>query len=185
MHVQYRYLYLPDDLNLDDLRDEIKSLKNEIRKQVDQAIRLKDSIRVDIDRDEISQSEPSTVVVKDLVKMIRDSVKTSLVEKGEQAVDNLVDEMPVDSAAALLKSLANSERLKIVKLLYSSARTFSDLKTQTSLEAPSVSHHLKSLLGMGLVVHGDEGGYLLTKRGRMLVRTLALMNEALGGEVVD
>jgi ArsR family transcriptional regulator, arsenate/arsenite/antimonite-responsive transcriptional repressor len=93
--------------------------------------------------------------------------------------------MPADSAAELLKSLANSERLKIVKMLYSSSRTFSELKTETNLEAPSVSHHLKSLLRMGLIVHGDEGGYLLTKRGRMLVRTLALMNEALGGEAVD
>lgn len=176
---------MPDDLDLDDLREEIKSLKFEIRKQVEQAIQDKSSIRVDIDRDEISQSEPSSVVVKDLVKMIRDGVKTSLAEKGEQAVDTLVEEMPADSAAELLKSLANSERLKIVKLLYSSSRTFSDLKTQTNLEAPSVSHHLKSLLRMGLIIHGDEGGYLLTKRGRMLVRTLALMNEALGGEAVD
>jgi Mn-dependent DtxR family transcriptional regulator len=38
---------------------------------------------------------------------------------------------------------------------------------------------------MGLISHGDEGGYQLTKRGRLLVRTLALMNEALGGEKVD
>jgi DNA-binding transcriptional ArsR family regulator len=172
-------------MDLDDLREEIKSLKYEIKRQVDQAIRDKDSIRVDIDQEELSQAQASTVVVKDLVKMIRDGVKTSLVEKGEKAVDTLVEEMPADSAAELLKSLANSERLKIVKLLYSSSRTFSDLKAQTNLEAASVSHHLKSLLRMGLTVHGDEGGYLLTKRGRMLVRTLALMNEAMGGEAVD
>ena len=170
---------------MDDLREEIKSLKYEIRRQAEQAVRDKSSIRVDIDRDELSQSEPSTVVVKDLVKMIRDGVKSSLAEKGEEAVDQLVEEMPADSAAELLKSLANSERLKIVKLLYSSSRTFSDLKAQTNLEAASVNHHLKSLLRMGLISHGDEGGYLLTRRGRLLVRTLALMNEALGGEAIE
>ena len=112
-------------------------------------------------------------------------MKASLVERGESAVDDLVGRMPEDTAADLLKSLANTERLKIVKLLYMSDRTFSDLKNATGLEGASVSHHLKSLLGMGLIAHGDEGGYQLTKRGRLLVWTLALMNEALGGEKVD
>jgi DNA-binding transcriptional ArsR family regulator len=176
---------LSNDAGFEDLRAEIKSLKDEIRKQVEDVIREKRSIHVDIDGDELSQSQPSTLVVKDLVKMIREGVKTSLAEKGEQAVDSLVEDMHEESASELLKSLANSERLKIVKLLYASGRTFSELKAETNLEAASVNHHLKSLLRMGLVAHGDEGGYLLTKRGRVLVRTLAVMNEALGGEAVE
>jgi ArsR family transcriptional regulator, zinc-responsive transcriptional repressor len=182
---------LPDSDLEDELKEfriEIRKLKEDIRSEVKKAVNTandRGSIRVDIDRDELSQTEPSTVVVKDLVKMIRDGVRTSLAEKGERAVDQLVEDMLADSAAELLKSLANPERLKIVKLLYSSNKTFSDLKIATSLEAPSVNHHLKSLLRMGLVAHGDEGGYVLTRRGRILVRTLALMNEALGGEAVD
>jgi DNA-binding transcriptional ArsR family regulator len=144
-----------------------------------------ESIRVELGRNDVEQTEPSSVVAKDLVKLIRENVRSSLVERGERAVDDLVGGMPEDSAADLLKSLANTERLKIVKLLYLSDKTFSDLKNATALEGASVSHHLKSLLGMGLVSHGDEGGYQLTKRGRLLVRTLALMNEALGGEKVD
>ena len=72
-----------------------------------------------------------------------------------------------------------------MKLLYASNRSFSEIKASTELEAASVSHHLKSLLRMGLAAHVDEGGYQLSKRGRLLVRTLALMNEALGGESVD
>jgi DNA-binding transcriptional ArsR family regulator len=178
-----------DDLqeSLEQFREDMRRMKDDIRREVQRAMSTSErgSIRVDIDKDELSQIEPSTVVVKDLVKMIREGVRTSLAEKGERAVDQLVDDMPADSAAELLKSLANTERLKIVKMLYSSNKTFSDLKTETSLEAPSVNHHLKSLLRMGLVAHGDEGGYILTKRGRALVRTLALMNEALGGETVD
>ncbi len=163
----------------------MRRMKEDIKREVQRAVNDRGSIRVDIDQDELTQSEPSTVVVKDLVKMIREGVRTSLAEKGERAVDQLVDDMLADSAAELLKSLANTERLKIVKLLYSSNKTFSDLKNATNLEAPSVNHHLKSLLRMGLIAHGDEGGYILTKRGRVLVRTLALMNEALGGETVD
>ncbi len=169
-----------------ELRDEIRSLRDEIRREVISAVRTGgESIRVELGKDEMDRAEPSSVVAKDLVKLIRDNVRSTLVEKGERAVDDLVGGMPEASAADLLKSLANTERLKIVKLLYLSNRTFSDLKSATALEGASVSHHLKSLLGMGLVSHGDEGGYQLTKRGRLLIRTLALMNEALGGEKVD
>lgn len=171
----------------DELREEIKSLKSEIKRQVAEALEdsRSGSIRVDLHRDDVAQTEPSFVVVKDLVRQIRDDVKSSLATRGEVAVDELVDGMPEDKAAELLKSLANTDRLKIAKLLYSSKKTFSDFKAATKLEGGSVSHHLKYLLDLGLVSHSDEGGYELTKRGRTLVRTLALMNEALGGEKVD
>lgn len=171
----------------EELRAEIRSLKDEIRKEVAKALENPGagSIRVDLHKDDITQTEPSSVVVKDLVRLIRDDVKSSLAARGELAVDELVEGMPEETAADLLKSLANTERLKIVKMLYASKRTFSDFKASTGLEAPSVNHHLKSLLNMGLVAHSDEGGYELTKRGKMLVRTLALMNEALGGAQVD
>ena len=177
-----------------DLRDQIRQLREEIRDEVKKALREAressteprgESITVDIGRGDLRDTEPSSVVAKDLVKLIRDNVRSSLVEKGERAVDDLVWGMPEGTAADVLKSLANIERIRIVKLLYTSDRTFSELKASTSLEAASVSHHLKSLLRMGLVGHADEGGYQLTRRGRLLVRTLALMNEALGGESVD
>jgi DNA-binding transcriptional ArsR family regulator len=170
-----------------ELLEEIRSLKDEIRRQVSQALDKPGagSIRVDLQKDDVAQSEPSFVVVKDLVRQIRENVKSSLAAKGEIAVDELVDNMPETTAADLLKSLANTDRLKMVKMLYSSKKTFSDFKTTTRLEAASVNNHLKSLLNMGLVSHGDEGGYELTNRGRILVRTLALMSEALGGEQID
>ena len=170
-----------------ELREEIRSLKSEIKQQVARALESSGagSIRVDLHGDDVTQTEPSTVVVKDLVRMIKEDVKSSLAARGELAVDELVEGMAEVQAADLLKSLANTERLKIVKTLYSSRRTFSDFKATTGLEAASVNHHLKSLLRMGLISHSDEGGYELTKRGRVLVRTLALMNEALGGEQVD
>lgn len=177
-----------------DLRNQIKLLRDEIRQEVKDALRETressgdfggGSIKVDIGQGELRDAEPSSVVAKDLVRLIRDNVRSSLVEKGERAVDDLVSGMPEGTAADVLKSLANIERIRIVKMLYSSDRTFSEMKASTNLEAASVSHHLKSLLRMGLVAHADEGGYQLTKRGRLLVRTLALMNEALGGESVD
>ena len=176
-----------DDDFREELRDEIRALKDQIRREVTQAIESSGaaSIRVDLHKDDVAQTEPSFVVVKDLVRQIREDVKSSLATRGEVAVDELVDGMPETTAADLLKSLANTDRIKMVKMLYSSRKTFSDFKAATGLEAASVNNHLKSLLNMGLVSHSDEGGYELTKRGRMLVRTLALMNEALGGERAD
>ena len=170
-----------------EFREGLRSLKDEIRRQVSQAVENSGngSIRVDLDKSDVAQTEPSFVVVKDLVRQIREDVKSSLAARGEIAVDELVDNMPENTAADLLKSLANTDRLKMVKMLYSSRRTFSDFKTATDLEAASVNNHLKSLLNMGLVSHSDEGGYELTRRGRMLTRTLALMSEALGGEQVN
>jgi len=186
---QYRGIYLSDDVKdiRKELREEFRSLKAEIRRQVSQALDKpgNGSIRVDLNKDDMAQTEPSFVVVKDLVKQIRENVKSSLATRGEIAVDELVDSMPETTAADLLKSLANTDRLKMVKVLYTSKKTFSDFKTVTGLEAASVNNHLKSLLNMGLVSHSDEGGYELTTRGRILTRTLALMSEALGGEHVD
>jgi len=186
----YRRVYLTSEI--EDIRKEfregLKSLKDEIRRQVSQAAESSGnngSIRVDLQKDDVAQTEPSFVVVKDLVRQIREDVKSSLATRGEIAVDELVDNMPETTAADLLKSLANTDRIKMAKMLYSAKRKFSDFKTETDLEAASVNNHLKSLLNMGLVSHSDEGGYELTKRGRMLVRTLALMSEALGGEQVS
>ncbi len=175
-----------DDIR-EELKEEIRSLKDELRKQLSQALENtgSSSIRVDLHKDDVAQTEPSFVVVKDLVRQIREDVKSSLATRGEIAVDELVDKMPETTGADLLKSLANTDRLKMVKMLYSGKRTFSDFKAATGLEAASVNNHLKSLLNMGLAAHSDEGGYELTKRGRMLVRTLALMSEALGGEQVS
>ena len=187
--MEYRRVYLTDEIGdiREEFKEEIRSLKDEIRRQVSQALESSGSgsIRVDLHKDDVAQTEPSFVVVKDLVRQIREDVKSSLATRGEIAVDELVDSMPEATAADLLKSLANTDRLKMVKMLYSSRKTFSDFKTVTGLEAASVNNHLKSLLNMGLVSHSDEGGYELTKRGRMLVRTLALMSEALGGEQVN
>jgi len=181
----------PSGSGSDDIREELRALKEEIReevrRQVLRALRRSGlgGITVRIGEEELEEAEPSTVVYRDIVRMIRDSVRKSLAERGERAVDDLVESMPETSAAELIKSLANTERIRLVKILYTGGRTFSELKNATGLEAPSISHHLKILLRMGLVGHGDLGRYELTRRGRFLVRTLALIHEAVGGEAIE
>ena len=170
-----------------ELRDELRTFKSEIRREIADALRgsARESIRVDVAPNEVAATEPANVVARDLVKLIRENVRSSLVERGEQAVDELVERMPEDKASDLLKSLANNERIKIAKMLYISKMTFSDIGAKSDLKNPSVVYHINSLKKMGLVTNSDQGGYELTRRGRLLVRTLALMNEALGGEKID
>src|SRR6266852_6500434 len=75
---EYRRVYLSDDIGdiRKELRAEIRSLKDEVRRQVSQAIEKSGngSIRVDLNKDDVAQTEPSFVVVKDLVRQIRENV---------------------------------------------------------------------------------------------------------------
>src|SRR5436853_7372162 len=95
---EYRRVYLSDDMGdiRKELREEIRSLKDEVRRQVSQAIEKSGngSIRVDLNKDDVAQTEPSTVVVKDLVTQIRENVKSSLARRGESAADERRDGMP-------------------------------------------------------------------------------------------
>src|SRR5437868_15342075 len=95
-----------------ELREEIRSLKDEVRRQVSQAIEKSGngSIRVDLNKDDVAQTEPSFVVVKDLVRQNRENVKSSLATRGEIAVDELVDSVPDTATVDLLKSLAHHYR---------------------------------------------------------------------------
>src|SRR5947209_19570414 len=105
--MEYRDVYLtePKDDIREELREEIRSLKDEIRHQVSQALESSGtgSIRVDLNKDDVAQSEPSFVVVKDLVRQIRENVKSSLATRGELAVDELSYSMTETSTSDLLK----------------------------------------------------------------------------------
>src|SRR3989442_13722507 len=91
---QYRDIYLSDDVGdiRKELREEFRSLKDEIRRQVSQALDKpgNGSIRVDLNKDDMAQTEPSFVVVNDLVKQIRENVKSSLPSRREIAVNNII-----------------------------------------------------------------------------------------------
>src|SRR5437660_12146051 len=98
-----------------ELREEIRSLKDEVRRQVSQAIEKSGngSIRVDLNKDDVAQTEPSFVVVKDLVRQIREHVRSSLATRGEIAVDELVDSLPETTAAYLLTPVATTDGPKM------------------------------------------------------------------------
>ncbi len=66
---------------------------------------------------------------------------------------------PQATLLALFKALADPNRLKIVGLLAQEPRSGEELAELLSLQASTVSHHLKRLAGAGLVSVKSEGYY--------------------------
>ena len=80
-------------------------------------------------------------------------------------------------AARILKSLANPDRIRILKMLGNKSMTFKEIKEALGVESPTVSHHLKLLKKTGMV--RSAGGYEITENGRLLLRLLEIIT-ALG-----
>jgi len=176
------------DANGEEIREEIEELKREIKalREFMEERRRKhpEKVLISLNSDLIEDAvEPFHVVARDIVRSIRESIRRGLMEKGEEEVSSIVKYLPETDAAEVLKSLANPERLKIMKYLYDRSSSFTELKESTGLESSSLSHHLRQLSKVGLLEHKPERErYLLTSRGRLLMRITALMHEALRGE---
>ncbi|WP_461863809.1 ArsR/SmtB family transcription factor [Thermococcus sp.] len=80
-------------------------------------------------------------------------------------------------AAKILKSLANPDRIRILKMLGKGSMTFKEIKEALGVESPTVSHHLKLLKQTRMIESGD--GYRITENGRLLLRLLEIIT-ALG-----
>lgn len=63
-------------------------------------------------------------------------------------------------AAALLKSLANAQRLRILCALAERRHTVGELTEISGLSQSSVSQHLAKMLGAGLVSKQRDGQYM-------------------------
>jgi len=174
---------------IEKLRKELEELKRMIKAGLTRKVEGEVSeggIYIRVSRDVLEEAAPETVVSRDLLRFIRDSIRRSLRERGEMAIEEMILGLPEEEAAKIVKSIASSERIRILKLLYTSPKNFSDLKRSTGLESSSLSHHLKVLTRVGLVrTHLRSGGYALTSRGRFLLRLLAFMYEAVGGVEVE
>jgi len=76
-------------------------------------------------------------------------------------------------AENILKSLANKERLKILKELYGGAKYFSELLGCTKLDNSPLRFHLSSLKDTGFIDQERyRGKYLITTQGKIAVRVI-------------
>ncbi len=162
------------------LREELRRLKTELRGSTDRVV------SVNVPRIIEEAVEPSRMIFQDLTRRIQEGIKKSIAETGEEAVKTLVESLPEERAELIMKSLANVDRIKILKQLYHSPSSFGDLKDFTRLEPSSLNHNLKMLLNVRLIRQSESRGvYVITGRGRFLLRLLALMDQALGGKEIE
>ena len=83
--------------------------------------------------------------------------------------------MKLDDAAARLEALGNPTRLKIYRILMragAEGMPVGRLQGRLDLAASTLSHHLKTLIGVGLVTQAREGTTLFCHANYELMRGL-------------
>lgn len=126
--------------------------------------------------------EPGVEIATNLVKVIRDSIRRSFAEIGEDALSDIVDEMPDDKASAAMRSVSRPDRVKILKLLYYGPKSYGEIAKAFPPDYPksSLQYHLHELISVKLIVREDlTGSYRITNRGRSLLRLMAIFYGAL------
>ncbi len=162
------------------MKEELQRMKAEIRGSTEHVV------SVSVPRIIEEAVEPSRMIFEDLTRRIQEGIKKSIADTGEEAVMKLVGNLPEERAELIVKSLANVDRIKILKQLYRAASSFGELKDFTRLEPSSLNHNLKLLLNVRLIRQSESRGvYVITGRGRFLLRLLALMDQALGGKEIE
>lgn len=84
-------------------------------------------------------------------------------------------DMKLDDAAARLEALGNPTRLKIYRLLVRAGEEgmpVGRLQERLDVAASTLSHHLKALVGVGLVSQTREGTTLICRTNYDLMRGL-------------
>src|SRR5947208_7676207 len=83
--------------------------------------------------------------------------------------------MKLDDAAARLEALGNPTRLKIYRLLVRAGQEgmpVGRLQARLDIAASTLSHHLKALIGVGLVSQAREGTTLICHANYNMMRGL-------------
>jgi ArsR family transcriptional regulator len=83
--------------------------------------------------------------------------------------------MKLDDAAARLEALGNPTRLKIYRILVRAGEEglpVGHLQAKIDIAASTLSHHLKALIGVGLVTQTREGTTLVCHTNYDLMRGL-------------
>lgn len=61
------------------------------------------------------------------------------------------------SCTHCFKALADSSRLRILRLLQVSPRTVTEITNEMELTQPTISHHLQILLSKGVIARAQKG----------------------------
>lgn len=89
--------------------------------------------------------------------------------------------MKIDEAAARLEALGNPTRLKVYRMLVRAGDpglSVGKLQTRLSIPASTLSHHLKTLIIVGLVSQEREATTLICRANYPVMRALVEFLEA-------
>jgi len=77
------------------MEDFEKKLKEEIRRMIKEVLKevmeeKKISLRVEIPREELEYAEPTSAILRDIAYILRESIRRSIRERGEIAVEEII-----------------------------------------------------------------------------------------------
>jgi DNA-binding transcriptional ArsR family regulator len=142
-------------------------------------------VRISVSQDGI---EAGADAATDLARMIKDSIRRSFAEIGEDALSDIIDEMSEDMASVAMKSVSIPDRIKILKLLYYGPKSYGEISKAFADDyaKSSLQHHLQKLRNVRLINRDEvSGNYDITSRGRSLLRLMAVFYGAMRGGELD
>ena len=176
---------------VDELKESLRKDAEEMRerKSVGSAGRVIHAkvpgVRISVSQDGI---EAGAEAATDLARMIKDSIRKSFAEIGEDALSDIIDEMSEDMASTAMKSVSIPDRIKILKLLYYGPKSYGEISKAfpDDYAKSSLQHHLQKLRNVKLVNRDEvSGNYDITSRGRSLLRLMAVFYGAMRGGELD
>lgn len=160
---------------LEDVKREVERLRARAREDRERSIRIR------IGEEDL---EPGVEIATNLAKMIRDSIRRSFAQLGEDTLSDIIDEMPEDMASEAMKNVSIPDRVKILKLLYYGPRSYGEIASSfpEGKAKSSLQYHLQQLRNVNLIRRNEvSGDYEITSRGRSLLRLMAIFYGALRG----
>jgi len=101
-------------------------------------------------------------------------------EETRRAIESLSEDSVMKN---VLEPISNRQRLQILKMLASQARSFSAISDQSGLRGGNLLFHLQRLSDAGMIVQQHErGDYLLTERGYRVLRAISEIASSLDEE---
>ncbi len=131
-----------------------------------------------------NEDEPGVEITTNISKMIKDSLRKSFADLGEDTMSEIIDEMPEEMASAAMKNVSIPDRVKILKLLYYGSKSYGEIAQAfpPDYAKSSLQHHLQKLRNVRLIERGETSGdYEITSRGRSLLRLMGIFYGALKG----
>jgi DNA-binding transcriptional ArsR family regulator len=139
--------------------------------------------------EETSESSASGTSPPSIEKVLMDEVKgivrEGIIEIGAKTYEmsRLVDIIEPEEAEKLLKVLASSDRIKILKLLFLEGKYFSQLQELTGLGPSPLNFHLNQLKESGLIDQEQlRGRYVSTFKGRVTLSLVGYLLRKVAGK---